>query len=331
MSVSQAQWIDLAAAAQIIAPGSIVVDEYQKEITDSLRRNSVLDGRINYVPATGDFTAYFEQTELNGGEFVDPRNPSSTAVTNARVPRSAKVKAITNQANFGHYDILLGQQQGNFAELEAKDVNDMINAIGLSHGKGLWRGNDTALATPTTLQYVGVQKQISNTFDIAAGASIVAGIRAKVAAMVGSEKYELRPTAIYIDPIGHFYLEEEVREAENSNVQISGLSKTTVAGLEVTSIMTAAGYLPIIPEPFISSVVNGTDNTMTDYGIVIVTEPMLEYHYVGKKDAYIFQLGTVADLQMKYIGIKYGCPIVKGASYAHAAGRIIRPTIAKVG
>jgi hypothetical protein len=331
MSVSQTQWIDLAAAAQIIAPGSIVVDEYQKEITDAMKRNSILDGRINYVPATGDFTAYFEQTELNGGAFTDPRNPTSTATSNARVPRSAKVKALTNATNFGHYDITLGQQQGNFTELQAKDVNDMINGITLAHGKGLWRGNDTALATPTTFQYVGLQKQITNTFEILPDASIIAGIRAKVAAMVGSEKFELRPTAIYIDPIAHYYLEEEEREAANNNTQIAGLSKTVVAGLEVRAVMTSAGILPIIPEPFITSSVNSADATKTDYGIVIVTEPMLEYHYVGKKDAYVFQLGTTSDLQMKFVGIKYGCPIAKGASYAHAAGKIIRPTIATIG
>jgi hypothetical protein len=34
---------------------------------------------------------------------------------------------------------------------------------------------------------------------------------------------------------------------------------------------------------------------------------------------------------MKFVGIKYGCPIAKGASYAHAAGKIIRPTIATIG
>ncbi|MDR0269634.1 hypothetical protein [Paenibacillus sp.] len=330
MSVSQAEWVDFAAAAQIIAPGSIVVDEYQKEITDALRRNSILDGRLKYVPATGDFTSYFEQMEVKGGGFVDPRNPTSTPVSNTRVPRSAKVKAITNAANFGHYDITLGQQQGNFTELQAKDIDDMINGITLTHGKGLWRGDDTELANPKNFQYVGIQKQITNTFTIGLGASIIAGIRAKVAAMVGSEKYELRPTAIYIDPIGHFYLEEEVRVAEENNVKVSGMSKTVVAGIEVPSIMTAAGYLPIIPEPFILSEVNKSDNTMTDYGITIVTEPMLEYHYVGKKDAYLFQLGTTADLQMKFVGIKYGCPIAKGASYAHATGVITRPTIQTV-
>ncbi|MEC0233726.1 hypothetical protein P4H71_05065 [Paenibacillus kribbensis] len=329
--VSQTTWVDIAAAAQIVAPGALITDDYQKEITDALRRNSVLDARINYVPATGDFSTYYEQTELNGGEFVDPRNPTSTAVSNPRVPKSLKVKALTNQANFGHYDLELAKQQNNFPELKAKDLNDMINGITLAHGKALWRGNDTSLAAPATLQYVGLQKQITNTFEIAKDASIVGGIRGKVAAMVASEKFELRPTAIYIDPIGHFYLEEEERQAANNNTQIAGLTKTTVGGLEVKAVMTSAGILPIIPEPFMQSTVNATDNTLTDYGIAIVTEPMIEYHYVGRKDAFLFEMGTVNDLQMKYVAIKYGAPVAKGASYAHASGKIVRPTVAKVG
>lgn len=329
--VSGTQWVDIAAAAQIVAPGALITDDFQKEITDALRRNSVLDGRINYVPATGDFSTYYEQTELNGGAFVDPRSPSATASSNTRVPKSLKVKALTNQVNFGHYDLELAKQQNNFPELRAKDLNDMINAITLTHGKALWRGTDTNLSAPVTLQYVGLPKQITNTFTIADGSSIVAGIRSKVAAMVASEKFELLPTAIYIDPIGSYYLEEEERVAANNNTQIANLTKTTVAGLEVRAIMTAAGILPIIPEPFMESTVNGTDATKTDYGIAIVTEPMIEYHYVGRKDAFLFELGTVSDLQMKYIGIKYGAPVAKGASYAHAFGKIIRPTIAKIG
>lgn len=329
--VGQTQWIDIAAAAQIVAPGALIVDDFQKEITDALRRNSILDGRINYVPATGDFSTYYEQTELNGGQFVDPRSPSATAVSNARVPRTLKVKALTNQVNFGHYDLELARQQNNFPELRAKDLNDMINAITLTHGKALWRGTDTNLAEPTTLQYVGLAKQITNTFTIAEGASIVAGIRAQVAAMVASEKYELRPTAIYIDPIAHYYMEEEVRQAVEAGTMTNPFDKTVVAGIEVATILTSAGRLPIIPEPFIESTVNGTDPDKTDYGVAILTEPMIEYHYVGRRDVFLFELGTTSDLQMKYVGIKYGAPVAKGASYAHAYGKITRPTIAKIG
>ncbi|KIL35161.1 hypothetical protein SD71_16175 [Cohnella kolymensis] len=329
--VGQTQWIDIAGASQIIAPGALITDDFQKEITDALRRNSVLDARISYVPATGDFSTYYEQTELNGGEFVDPRAPSAAASQNARVPRTFKMKALTNQVNFGHYDLELAKQQNNFPELKAKDLNDMINGITLTHGKALWRGNDTNLSAPTTLQYRGLCKQITNTFTVADASSIVAAIRAQVAAMVASEKFELLPTAIYIDPIGHYYMEEEERVAANNNTQISSLSKTTIAGIEVRAIMTAAGLIPIIPEPFMESTVNGADATKTDYGIAIVTEPMIEYHYVGRKDAFVFELGTTSDLQMKFIGAKYGAPVAKGASYAHAYGKITRPTLAKIG
>ncbi|MHA6530192.1 hypothetical protein [Paenibacillus sp. BAC0078] len=328
--VGQAQFVDIAAATQFQGPGAIITDEYQKEITDVLRRSSILDGRMIYVPATGDISTYYEQNTVNGGAFVDPRNPSATATSNPRTPHGVKIKALTNQVNFGHYDITLGQQQNNFPELKGKDLNDMLNGIGLTHGKALWRGTDTGLAVPTSLQYVGLPNQITNTFTVGATASIVSAIRAKVAAMVASELYELMPTAIYIHPIAHHYLEEEERNAANNETQISNLKKTTVAGLEVLAIMTAAGLLPIIPEPFIPSKVNTTTASNTDYGIAIVTEPMIEYHYVGEKGIYLFQLGTTGSLQEQYVGIKYGAPVAKGPGYAHAYGTIERPTIAAV-
>jgi hypothetical protein len=328
--VGTAEFVTMAAATQFQGPGAIITDDFQKEITDVLRRTSVLDGRLNYVPATGDISTYYEQNTVKGGEFVDPRNPSAASTSNQRTPHGVKIKALTNQVNFGHYDITLGQQQNNFPELKAKDLNDMINGIGLAHGKALWRGTDTGLTIPTTLQYVGLANQITNTFTVGPTASIVSGIRAKVAAMVASELYELMPTAIYIHPIAHHYLEEEERTAANNETQISNMKKTTVAGLEVLAIMTAAGLLPIIPEPFITSSVNATTASNTDYGIAIVTEPMIEYHYVGEKGIYLFQLGTTSSLQEQYVGIKYGAPVAKGPSYAHAYGTIERPTITAV-
>jgi hypothetical protein len=325
--VGQAYSIDVAAATQFQGPGALIVDDFQKEITDCLRRNSILDGRMKYTPATGDISTYYEQNTVNGGASVDPRNPSATPTSNPRTPHGLKVKAMTNQVNFGHYDVVLGQQQAHFTELQAKDLDDMLNGIGLYHARMLWRGTDTNLAAPTTLQYVGLSKQITNTFKVGPSASIVSAIRAKVAAMVASERYVLMPTAIYINPIGHHYLEEEERQAANNQTQISNLKKTTVAGLEVLAVMTAAGLLPIIPEPFMPAEVNTTTPENTDYGIAIVTEPMLEYHYVGEKGMYLFELGTTGNLQKQFVGIKYGAPVAKGPSYAHAYGTIERPTI----
>ncbi|MNB84342.1 hypothetical protein D3C75_312000 [compost metagenome] len=329
--VGQAHFVDIAAATQFQGPGALITDDYQKEITDILRRKSVLDGRINYVPATGDISTYYEQNTVNGGDFVNPRNPSATATSNQRTPHGVKIKALTNQVNFGHYDVTLGQQQNNFPELKAKDLDDMLNGIALSHGKALWRGDDTNLAVPTSLQYVGIPSQITNTFTVGVDASIVSAIRAKVAAMVGSERYEVMPTAIYIHPIAHYHMTEEVRLAVESGKMSDPFGKTVIAGLEVPTIMTAAGLLPLIPEPFMPSKTNETTAGNTDYGIAIVTEPMIEYHYVGEKGMFLFELGTTSNLLEQFVGIKYGAPVAKGPSYAHAYGTIERPTIPSVG
>lgn len=325
--VGQAQSIEVKAALQFQSPGALITDDFQREITDTLRRNSVLDGRMNYTPATGDISTYYEQNTINGGEAVDPRNITSTATSNPRTPHGVKIKAITNQVNFGLYDNLLGKQQNNFPELRAKDLDDMLNGVGLHHGKMLWRGTDTNLMVPTNLQYVGLAKQITNTFSVGIGASIVSAICAKVASMIASEAYELMPTAIYIHPLAQFYLAEEEKLASFNSTHISNLSKTTIAGLSVQAIQTAAGVLPLIPEPFMPSAVNATRTGNTDYGFAIVTEKMLEYHYVGDKGILLYELGTTGNLAESYVAVKFGAPVAKGPSYAHAYGVVERPTI----
>jgi hypothetical protein len=322
--------VDVAAAMQLQSPGALITDEFQKEITDTLRRSSVLEGRMTYTPATGDLSTYYEQNTINGGEAVDPRNITSTATSNPKTAHSLKMKAITNQVNFGLYDNLLGKQQNNFPELRAKDLADMLNGVGLRHGKMLWRGTDTNLMVPTTLQYVGIPKQITNTFSVGIGASIVSAICAKVAAMIASEVYELMPTAIYIHPLALHYLAEEEKLASFNSTHIPNLSKVTIAGLSVQAIQTAAGVLPLIPEPFMPSTVNATRTENTDYGFAIVTESMIEYHYVGEKGIGLYELGTTGNLADSYVGVKFGAPVAKGPSYAHAYGVVERPTIAAV-
>ncbi|MFF2015002.1 hypothetical protein [Paenibacillus sp. NPDC058177] len=328
--VGQAQSIEVKAALQFQSPGALITDDFQKEITDTLRRNSILDGRMNYTPATGDISTYYEQNTINGGVSVDPRNISSSATSNPRTPHGVKIKAITNQVDFGLYDNLLGKQQDNFPELRSKDLADMLNGVGLYHGKMLWRGTDTNLMVPTNLQYVGIPKQITNTFSVGIGASIVSAICAKVASMIASETYELMPTAIYIHPLALHYLAEEEKLASFNSTHISNLSKTTIAGLSVQAIQTAAGVLPLIPEPFMPSAKNATRVENTDYGFAIVTESMIEYHYVGDKGIMLFELGTTGNLAESYVGVKFGAPVAKGPGYAHAYGVVERPTIVAV-
>jgi hypothetical protein len=49
----------------------------------------------------------------------------------------------------------------------------------------------------------------------------------------------------------------------------------------------------------------------------IVTEDLIEYHWLGDPNPRVFQLGLPGSLASQYVAVKFGAPVVKGASYAH--------------
>jgi hypothetical protein len=48
-----------------------------------------------------------------------------------------------------------------------------------------------------------------------------------------------------------------------------------------------------------------------------VTEDLIEYHWLGDPAPRVFQLGMPGSLAHQYVAVKFGAPVVKGASYAH--------------
>ena len=49
----------------------------------------------------------------------------------------------------------------------------------------------------------------------------------------------------------------------------------------------------------------------------IVTEDLIEYHWLSEPNPRVFQLGTQGSLASQYVVVKFGAVVVKGASYAH--------------
>ena len=247
----KAQFVNLQAAADYMGPGAIEIDRYQTEITDIVRRRGPFGQRIKQVPATGHPSRFFEETGIpsptaaNG--FVDPRNITPTLVSPTRVERSVPLKCLVSQINYNVFDIEVGAQQSQFAYLQAKDLADSVEGLLRTHDVALWNGNDTSLTNPTTPQYYGAAGQITdggNVNTIATTASIVDGLKSTVAQMVSNSNYEVRPTAIYSNPVLFDLVDREMK-AEFNVV----LSSTTVAGgLTVKTLSTQAGELPLIPD-----------------------------------------------------------------------------------
>jgi len=321
-----ARFIDLNAAADYLGPGAIEIDRYQTEIFDICRRRGVFGQRIKQVPATGQPSRYFEETAINSPTaaqaFVDPRNIQATIGAPTRVERCVTLKALVNQINYNLFDLEVGVQQSQFAYLQAKDLADSIDGLMRTHDVALWNGNDTSLSAPTTFQYMGVIGQIEaggNSTTIPVGASIVDGIKGTIAQMVANSSYAVRPTAIYANPVLLDLIDREMKA--EFNVVLSTAEIT--AGLRVKTLTTQAGELPLIPEwtlPY-TGVPGSGSAVLPAY---IVTEDLIEYHWLSDANPRVFQLGLIGNLASQLVIVKFGAVVVKGANYAHYEVKVDR-------
>jgi hypothetical protein len=322
----KAEFLDLHAAADFLGPGAVEINRYQSEITDIVRRRGAFGQRIKQVPATGHPSRFFEQTGIPAltaaQAFVDPRNIVATTGSPTRVERSVPLKALVSQINYNLFDMEVGSQQSQFAFLQAKDLADAVEGLLRTHDSALWNGNDTSLTAPTTAQYFGAIGQMvagGNTTTIGTAASIVDGLKGVIAQMVANSNYEVRPTAIYGNPVLLDLIDRELKAAFNTV-----LSTTEVAGgLRVKTLVTQAGEIPLIPEWTIGYTgVPGSGTAVLP--CYIVSEDMIEYHWLTDPNPRVFQLGLSGSLASQMVVVKFGAVVVKGASYAHYEVKVDR-------
>jgi len=316
---------DFTAAADYLGPGAIEVNRYQTEIVDMVRRRFVLGQRINQTPATGQPSRYFEQLAIPTANFVDPRALSATPSQPQRQERVLMLKAITAQINYGIFDVEVNQQQGQFAYLEAKDLTDTVDGCLKVHDQGLWNGNDTDLIVSTTAQYYGVSGQLvagagtpigNPIINVgAAPASLVDAVKTGMAAMAARTDFEVRPSAFYSNPLFLDLFDKEAKSLQLYYNQVEILP-----GVVVEGIPTQLGILPLIGDPAVT-VFGTTTKTYTGF---IVSEDMIEYHYLTDPLPRVFQLGLLANLAAQYVVVKFGAPVAKGAGYAHQVIQTVR-------
>jgi hypothetical protein len=320
------QFVDLMAAADYLGPGAVEVDRYQTEIFDIVRRRGVFGQRLKQVPATGHPSRFFEETAIAAPTatqaFVDPRNIAPTVQAPTRVELAVPLKCLVAQINYNLFDLEVTAQQTQFAYLQAKDLADTIDGLLRTHDVALWNGNDTSLSAPTTTQYFGVIGQIEaggNTTTIGTTASIVNGLKTTVAQMVSSASYQVRPTAIYANPVLLDLIDQEMKAEFNvvmNTVEITG-------GLRVKALSTQAGDLPLIPEwavPYTGTPGSGSA-ILPAY---IVTEDLIEYHWLTDPNPRVFKLGLPSALTQQMVVVKFGAPVVKGANFAHYEVKVQR-------
>lgn len=333
--MSQAQMMSLQAAADYLGTGAIEVNEYEPVIVDIVRRRSVALQRFKQVPATGQPHRYFEQTAIaqaafstTGGQGSSAISPSPSSPT--RVERSAFIKAVVNQSNIALFDKMVTQQQKKFAEVVARDIEDIISGINITRAAGVWNGTDTSLSSPTTVQYMGLLSQITTQATIAPGASIIDGLKAEVAALFANATYVVKPTAIYVNPVLGDYIDREARAGQITLTEVE-----VTSGVTVKALATQAGNLPLIGDQFLPAATGAAygfsapPSGNKNYFAVILTEDMVEMPYVsGETDnpnPLLFQLGLTGNLSGQFVGVMFDAVIGKAAGYAHAVVAVQRP------
>jgi hypothetical protein len=325
-----AKFIDRAEAdADFLGNGAIETNMYETEIFDIIRRSTPALQRFDAPPATGHPHRYFEETTVQQAEFTDPRNIVPTPTSPTRVERSVLVRALTNQTNFSLFDIDVTRQQGQYAYLEAKDINDLVNSIQLTRASAIWNGTATSNNDSGSVQYCGILKQVTNQGSIDSASSIIDGLKSYVAALVADPVYKVSISAIYLNPVLADYIDREARAG-----QIFLGSTTVEGGLVVSTLQTQAGPLPLIGDQFLAA------DTTSKYGFpappagyknyyaAILGDKAIELPYVGGADQNpnprLFQLGLLSGLQGQYVAIKFDTIAVKGPSYAHMIVAVVR-------
>ncbi|MGA2218380.1 MAG: hypothetical protein ABSG51_09865 [Terracidiphilus sp.] len=322
---------DIHAAADYIGPGAIEVPLYQTEIFDICRRSSPFGQRIKQVPATGHPSRFFVESAIpNPGAagFMNPRSINPPVVQPTRTEMAVMLKAVVAQINYNLFDIELGDQQKQFAYLQAKDLVDTVSGVMVTHDVALWNGSEASLTATATNQYMGCAAQIAggyngvtNNVSIGETASIVNGLKTAVANMVASNGFLVRPTAIYASPVLLDLIDQEMKAEFNVVLNTEGIT----GGVRVKMLSTQAGDLPLIPDWSLSYTGNpALGNGSASLPAYIVTEDLIEYHWLGDPAPRVFQLGLPNSLTYQYVAVKFGAPVVKGAGFAHCQVTVTR-------
>ena len=133
-----------------------------------------------------------------------------------RVERWVPLKALVSQINYNLFDMEVGASRA--VCLPAGEGSGRLgDGVMRTHDVALWNGNDTSLSAPTTLQYFGAaaRSRRRQRRHVATTASIVDGIKSKIAPMVSNSSYEVRPTAIYANPVLLDLIDREMKSEFN--------------------------------------------------------------------------------------------------------------------
>lgn len=299
------RFVNFDGVADYLGPNAVHVPIFEREIMDRTRKRGTLLQRVKAVPATGHPTRYLEKiVHTNRNNFINPRAIDHNLNTEImRVERSAYIRAMVDGITFGLFDQEVTRQQGLFGNLQARDLNEVVSDMLDAQDRAVWTGTASSLMDSTSTQYCSLITQITKTGTVAATARLTQAIMDAVAVLVYNKAYKATPTAIYMNPLDKARLDNQEMAAQD---KVKTYEVEVLPGIKINGIMTAAGILPIIIDPY------------CPLGkIAILDENLIERQYITTGNPRLYQLGTEKDLATRYIAILFDTFIVRAGSYGH--------------
>ena len=138
------------------------------------------------------------------------------------------------------------------------------------------------------------------------------GLKSIVAQMVASSSYEVRPTAIYANPVLLDLIDREMK----TRLQRGAVDRLKVAaGLRVKMLFDAGWRSAVDPRRGLSYTGTPGLGHSKFCRAYIVTRGLIEYHWLGDTDAAHLPTGSHRSLASPgLVAVKFGGLVVKGAS-----------------
>ena len=293
----KAQFLDMHAAADFLGPGAIEVNVIRPRSSISCGGAAPSDRGSDKCRRPGirrDSLSRLRSSRPTAAQaFVDPRNIVATVGSPTRVERSVPLKALVSQINYNLFDMEVGAQQSQFAFLQAKDLADAVDGLMRTHDVALWNGNDTSLSAPTTTQYFGAIGQITPAATrrrFARPPASWTGIKSTIARMVSNSSYEVRPTAIYANPVLLDLIDREMK----SGIQRRALDHRDGRRTDGEDALDA-GRRPAAHSGMVTGVHGNAGQRNGSASRYIVTEDLIEYHWLTDANPRVFPTRAARD------------------------------------
>lgn len=256
MNKLETQFIKASFDPDINQSHYLVMPNYERVMYDYIRRNIPVSVRARSIQANGYPHRFAEQKKLpQNAAFIAPNSAADYGLGTKTLDEDhgrefslAYVKAMTSRLKYTYFEKRQTEQYGQFEQVIKNDMMDLMADFAKVKNQAIWTGGASSLQDTTSNEYCGLLTQITDKSTVASGTKIADAVQTHIAERLSDLTWGGRPTAIYANPISIDLLIQEERERtgyqRNIDVEIT-------PGNKVPGIITQAGTLPLIADPYI--------------------------------------------------------------------------------